>query len=128
MRFAAAVSLLALVSSSASAQTPFEVACVIRNLNGTWQILNDSGHRPIGCASIAASATTVTVMFDFVAVKVNSLVVAPDETFAVQGVLAGASVGFDRAVIQFGKGGARVLPPALNVPGGNFFVYGRFER
>jgi hypothetical protein len=90
--------------------------------------LNAGGHVPIGVTSVTHNATSVTLTFDFTATQIHTFVVTPDETYAVDGIFCGASVGFTTAVIKFGKDGALVNPGSaiLQKASGNFWVWGLF--
>lgn len=81
------------------------VGCAIRNTGSGFAFIDDAGHDPVGFDTISQDATTVTLGFSFTATKVVSLVVTPDETLARLGYTAGASVGLDEAVLQFGQPG-----------------------
>lgn len=107
-----------------------EVHCVIRNSGNGWGILNDIGHLPIGVSSLVQLPDRVEVIFDFVAKKVHSFAVVPDETYAaLDQYVAGASVGFDKAVIFFARPtvNSKVNPANIANPSGNFFVAGFFS-
>lgn len=115
--------ILLLLSSPAQA---FEVMGAIRNDGNGFYVISDSAHRPLNICNL--QTTTKEVTFDFCGKKasmVNTLLVAPDETYAAKGIIAGASVGLERVTVQFGNFLGRVNPKSLTKPGGNFWIYGR---
>lgn len=79
------------------------ICCAIRNTGAGFVLINDSEHEPVGVASIAQDANTITLNYDFVASQVGSLVVVPDEIMAKNGIIAGASVGLALSVITVYK-------------------------
>lgn len=76
------------------------IACVLRNTAGTWAILDDTGHTPVGVTSVSADATAITLTYNFTSAKIGSLVCCPDETYAADGIIFGASVGDTTATIK----------------------------
>lgn len=82
------------------------IAFAIRNSGSGWDFIDDAGHEPIGVSGISIVGDYIKVNFDFTASRVGTLVVGADETFAVDGYTAGASVALDSASIQVGKIGA----------------------
>ena len=74
------------------------VACVIRNINGTWQQIGGT-HKSLNVASISQTENYIQVNFDFTAKNVVSINVTPDEDFAALGYTIGASVGLQNANI-----------------------------
>lgn len=75
---------------------------VIAANGGPLAFINDAGHRPTGFSLTLSqpNAYSTTVNFLENSSKVSNFVVVPDETYAVAGIVAGASVFTDRAVIQ----------------------------
>jgi len=69
------------------------VAGVLRNTGTGWDWINNSGHTPVGFGAVSVVGNAIRVNYTFTANKVVSLVVCPDETFALQGLSCGASVG-----------------------------------
>lgn len=106
----------------------YMVACVIRNTGSGWFLLDDAGHKPLNVNSIAEN--TVSVILDFpVSNFIYSLVVTPDETYALQGINVGASVSTNQITIQFSdKDGNQISPSILTNPSGNFWVMGFFNK
>lgn len=77
------------------------VAGVARYQNGEWQLLNDSGHKPLNIVSIESdNKQQFKINYGFTANKVLSLVCGLDETYANLGFTCGASVGLDKSVIN----------------------------
>lgn len=105
------------------------VAGVIRNTGAGFFFVNDSDHAPLNLElTIETTATEVTIHFSFVASKVGSLVVTPDETYAVQGIFCGSSVDLDKARITFANSGGLVNPNSLTSGLGNFWIQGLFYK
>lgn len=74
------------------------VAGVIRNTGDGWELIG--GHGNIGVGSVTETTANIIITFDFTCTAVVSFVITPDETFARQGLLCGASVGFSAATIS----------------------------
>lgn len=79
---------------------------VIRCTADVWAYLNDSDHKPRNFSTISQNNTTnsVTVVYrrnDYN--KVLSINVTPDETFVLNGVNCGASVGLTGTIILYQK-------------------------
>jgi hypothetical protein len=104
------------------------VAGTLRKTGGSWGLLTDSGHRPLGLASVSADATKITVTYDFTATKVGALLVTPDETWAAS-YLVGASVGLTTADIYIKDlSGAAVAPSSVaDSATANFWIIGLLE-
>jgi len=84
------------------------VAGVLRNSGSGWAFLNDSGHRPTNITTVTANSTGITINYGFTGTKVAALLVTPDETFAQDGIVVGASVGLSSSVIKLGRVGKSV--------------------
>ena len=122
MRYKILSILFLLVATNAQA---FEVYGTIRNTGKGFEVINDAEHKPLNICNVITTKTTVS--FDFCGNKakfVHTLIITPDETYAIKGVLAGASVGLDKAVIQFGNG-KLINPQTLTESSGNFWIYGK---
>lgn len=79
------------------------VAGVLRNVSGTWSFLNDSGHVSVNVDSVSVSGNEVIINYSSIsASKVVSFVIAPDERFARDAIIGGASVGLTEARIRIG--------------------------
>ncbi|MCH9735547.1 MAG: hypothetical protein K0U78_13510 [Actinomycetia bacterium] len=79
------------------------VDCVIRQTapGEGWEFIDDAGHSPTGVSSIAVDGSgNLLLGFSFTAAKVGSLVAVPDEFYAAQGMIIGASVGVSTATIK----------------------------
>jgi len=75
------------------------VAGTIRNTATTWATINDAAHTPVGVTSVTQTATAVEINYP-PATKIVTFVCGTDETYAMQGLRVGASVGLDKAVLQ----------------------------
>lgn len=83
-----------------------DIACIPRDTTGTWSFVNDSAHTPKGVVSIEApTAQTMKINYEKIYSKIHSLTYAPDETYTINGVQVGASVGLDNAVFQYSTHG-----------------------
>lgn len=103
------------------------VSCTIRNTGSGWAVINDGGHTPSGCAGVVTHPDHLELQHPVGAVRVSSLTVTPDETFARAGLRVGASVGFDLSnlFLYSGAAGSAPLDPAtVSSPTGNLWVYG----
>ena len=78
------------------------VACVLRNVSGTWQQIGGD-HAPINIDSITQTDSFVQVHYNFTAKNVVSFVACPDEDFGSLGYFIGASVGVDVANIEINQ-------------------------
>lgn len=78
-----------------------QFGCAIRNTGSGWAFIADSAHRPVGFSGISTTpAGAIQLDYDFTASRVVTLSVAMDETYAKQGIIAGASVGAAFATIE----------------------------
>jgi hypothetical protein len=103
------------------------VSCALRNTGTGWTVINDSGHTPSGCSGVVQRADHLELQHDVGAVRVSSLTVTVDETYAKAGLRVGASVGFtlSRIYLYSGAAGTASLDPAtLTASTGNLWVYG----
>jgi hypothetical protein len=103
------------------------VSCALRNTGTGWTVINDSGHMPSGCSGVVQRADHLELQHDVGAVRVSSLTVTVDETYAKAGLRCGASVGFalSRIYCHTGAAGSAPLDPAtLTASTGNLWVYG----
>ena len=109
-----------------------EIAATIRRAtNGNWFIMNDKGHKPIGVKSVEFDSEKITINYNFTYSKVNTFSVTPDETFSMEGITCGASVGLSKAVIYLSKvdsTGVNPIDPMTVSSGGNIWIYGMFSR
>lgn len=102
------------------------VAGVLRNNGSGWAILNDANHKPLGLEGIRCEGRFLEISFDFEASEIHSLIVVPDETLAGLGVIVGASVQKDKAVIMASINGEYINLEHFESKWGNFWVYGLF--
>jgi hypothetical protein len=76
------------------------VAGTIRNNGGTtWATINDAAHTPVGVTSITQTTTAVEINYA-PATKIVTFMCGTDETYAMQGLRVGASVGLTKAVLS----------------------------
>lgn len=107
------------------------VAGAIRNTGSGFQFINDSDHAPVNMATgtaITTTSTQVTITYSQIATNVVTFIVGPDETYAAQGISAGARVNFDQAIIQFGNSSGLVDPTTLTNALGNFWFFGILRK
>lgn len=76
------------------------VACALRpDASGVWGVIQDVNHVPTYIESVTQNASSVIVEF-VSGVKTVAVLVTPDETMAMSGLTAGASVAPDAATIR----------------------------
>lgn len=103
------------------------VSCALRNTGSGWTVINDSGHTPSGCTGVVQHADHIELQHVVGAVRVSSLSVTVDETYAKAGLRCGASVGFalSRIYCHTGAAGSTPVDPAtLTASTGNLWVHG----
>lgn len=80
------------------------IAGAIRNSGNGWEFIVDTNHQAdLNCVSVGVDQGTGKLNIDYSGInakKVISLIVAPDETFANNGYMIGASVGKNLSVLQ----------------------------
>lgn len=106
------------------------VSCALRNTGAGWTVINDGGHTPSGCQGIVQHADHIELQHDVGAVRVSSLTVTVDETYAKAGLRCGASAGFalSRIYLYSGAAGTPALDPStVTAATGNLWVYGLFK-
>ena len=103
---------------------PKKVAGALRmGPDGQWFVLQDEGHRPLNVERVETDGEGRAVIhYAFRAHRVVTFVATPDETYAKAGILTGASVGLDRAVVTVGTSAKQA-----QIPGSNVWFYGLFE-
>lgn len=69
-----------------------EIFGILRKTGGTWSILDDANHTPVGLSSVSADATKLTVTYSSTFAETGAVSVTVDETWAAS-YLVGASVG-----------------------------------
>ena len=114
------------VQQPANSGEVFFIAGTIRNTGSGFFWINNSAHTPVNVNTGLITTTSTEVEINFIqpATKVISLVVVPDETYAVQGIFCGASVDLDKARISFANALGLVDPTTLTSGLGNFWVFG----
>lgn len=130
--FAASLSIINLVKLEDQGGPTVTVAGVIRSLDERgWHAIDDSTHSPLNIEAVEVKNGLIIVRYGFKASKIHSFVVAPDETFAKEGLLVGASVASDHArilVSQIVAGTPRVIDAStIRSKLGNFWIYGVFS-
>lgn len=79
------------------------IDCILRPVAGVWGLIEDSVHQKNNVLSVTQTATDIIINFDFVAGKILSFCISPDETYQALNLIAGASVGVDKALIKISK-------------------------
>lgn len=96
-----------------------------------WYIIDDKGHSPVNVKSVEVKSGAIVVNYSFKGKKINSFVAAPDESFALNGFIVGASVTNEKAEIYVSriKNGRAVPVDAATIRSkrGNIWFYGLFE-
>lgn len=103
------------------------VSCVLRNTGTGWAILDNAGHRPSNCTGLITHDDHLELRHPVGAVKVSSIAVTVDETYAGTGLRVGASVGLglSRIYLYEGLAGLPPVDPAtVHEPSGNLWVQG----
>lgn len=77
--------------------------CIIRYTGGSWQFIDTASHTHQGVTTVTTGASAAIVNFNFTATNVGYLSVTTDETYALAGIMAGASVGLSSATINFSQ-------------------------
>jgi len=103
------------------------ISCALRNTGSGWAVIADSGHQPSGCTGVVTHADHLELQHDVGAIRVSSLAVTVDETYAKSGLRAGASVGFTLSNIYLYSGAASspaLSPAGVTATNGNLWVQG----
>ncbi|WP_381801235.1 hypothetical protein [Streptomyces niveus] len=109
------------------------LSCALRNTGSGWALINDSGHRPSGVTAVTMHPDHLEITHSVGALRVSSLQVSVDETFAGQGLRVGASVGLALSRIYLYTGcpcdgpAAPVDPVTIVASSGNLWVTGLLE-
>ena len=74
------------------------VSAILRSNAGTWELLDDSDHVPLGVDSVTQTGALISVNYSFSASRVIAAAVSPDEKYAGRFAF-GASVGTASASI-----------------------------
>lgn len=81
------------------------ISGIARN-SGGWYFINDGDHKPKGMASISALTDTIMqIVYSKTYSKILSLTYSPDETYALNGIMMGASVGNNVSNFNFSQSG-----------------------
>lgn len=75
------------------------LACVVRNISGTWSFIKDVGHEPRRVAGISQTSDSLTINYLKTYTKVLTLSATPDESYSRAGIMFGASVALSNATI-----------------------------
>ncbi|SDO78970.1 hypothetical protein [Halobacillus aidingensis] len=75
-------------------------AGVIRNTGTGWGYIDDIGHAPVNMDAISLYNGSINVHHTPNALKVGTLIATPDETYANDGLICGASVGTTNSYIH----------------------------
>ena len=82
-------------------QPTIPFAGAVRNTAGAWSFINDSGHNPIGLASVSApDAYTYKITYNQVGSKVGTVISVVDAELSPYGVHTGASGATDSATFN----------------------------
>jgi hypothetical protein len=92
------------------------LAGVIRNSGSGWFYIDDTGHNRVNMSTVVVQNGSIRVEHTSLAKKVGSLIAAPDETFAKEGMICGASVGNTFSLIDL------YFPLNVQVKGDGTFV------
>lgn len=104
------------------------IACALRNTDGTFSTISNAAHGPVGISSVETFTDYIKVNFNKTYAKVGTMSVTVDETFALKGYIAGASVGLSYMLIYVSAPGAtgprKLLMSELESTYGNLWVNG----
>ncbi|MGW4784240.1 hypothetical protein [Streptomyces sp. NPDC004230] len=110
------------------------ISGTIRNTGSGWALLDESGHEPSGICAVVTNPDHIEIQHPVGALKVSSVQVTPDETFAAAGLRVGISVGLDlsRIYLYTQAGTLKTpAPPAAPVgvvaANGNIWISGWLE-
>lgn len=80
------------------------VSGVLRNSGSGWDWINDTGHAPSGFGAVTQDSGKIMIAHAVSGLKVSSLQITPDETYAARGLRCGASVGIDSSNVYLYTG------------------------
>lgn len=101
------------------------LAGALRNVGLGWELLDNTGHRPINLDHVVDIGPYLRVFYDTAYLRVGALTVCPDETFAALGYHAGASAGLAYAnVFMYDASGVAIAPADLVSSTGNWWLSG----
>ena len=109
-----------------SGQSLALISCVLRNDGTGWSLLTDAGHEPTGVTGVVQHPTYLELTHEVAALRVSSMQVTVDETYASRALRVGASVGlaWTRIFLYSGTSTARQDPATIHSTSGNLWVTG----
>lgn len=118
------MSILRLKTDETNPRQVSILAGVMRRINGSWILLNDTGHASIGLLPNITEPTpnTIQVLFDKTYFKVLTCSITPDETYARSGFIFGGSCLYDRVIIHHSKDGVQSSNNQLEISGSNIWI------
>lgn len=121
--------VLATISLVSHAQAKeVEIQSILYNPGDGWHVLNNETHESEGVELAWNDSSAILVDYDFHATKVKTFVVSTDEIYGGRmGVICGANVGLDYAIIECSRNGERIDMNTLNNRWGNIFIHGIYE-
>jgi hypothetical protein len=114
--------LLVIAVTSARAGTLHQrrITCILKNVNGTWSILNNEYHDNWGCKSVSQTSTYIRVNYDRYQTIIGGYS-EEDGSFLHSNIMAGNSVGLTHTTISFYKNGTLTNPRTVTNPSANIF-------
>lgn len=111
--------------TSHEGDTYMKLSAALRNSGSGWHVIDDTGHEPLDITIGAVTKTTLEVLFP-TAIQVCDVLVGPDEGFAKPPYSAtfGASVGFNKAIIQGTVSGSLFNPSTWSNASANIWLTG----
>lgn len=103
------------------------VSVILVNTVNGWAAMQNQFHDCIGVKSVDQSAEAIVVNFDFTAKKVFFFHAIPDDGIVkTGGLICGASIGLDKAIIYCSPPGQPAINPASITSAGNIQCFGLF--
>jgi len=115
-RFEEGESELADYANLVNSKNLLMLAGTIRNSGAGWAYIDDAGHEKINMSTVVVQTGSLRVEHTPSATKVGTLICSPDETFAKEGMICGASVGSTFSLIDM------LFPLSVQVKGDGVFV------
>jgi hypothetical protein len=106
------------------------IAGALRNTGTGWHVIDDTGHEPSGITGLIQQADHLEVQHAVGAVRVVSMTVTVDETYAGTGLRVGASAGktLSRIYLYAGADGSPAVDPAtVCATNGNLWISGLLQ-
>jgi hypothetical protein len=100
------------------------LACVLRGVDGTWAVLDDTGHKPYGVSHVTAHPTSVRVHYSTTIGQIAAIQATPDDTYVRNRYMAGVSGGLSYAVVVFSDENGPINPVDACLPGSNVWITG----